>query len=62
MLAGRRAIVITHDVLDALMLADRVVILENGRISEEGPPATFSSARAAGSRPDSPDSTLWPAT
>lgn len=36
-LAGRRAIIITHDVLDALMLADRVVVLENGRISEEGP-------------------------
>ena len=36
-LAGRPAIIITHDVLDALMLADRVVILENGRIAEEGP-------------------------
>jgi molybdate transport system ATP-binding protein len=36
-LAGRRAIIITHDVLDALMLADRVVILEDGRISEDGP-------------------------
>ncbi|MFF1251898.1 sulfate/molybdate ABC transporter ATP-binding protein [Pseudarthrobacter sp. NPDC058329] len=36
-LAGRPAIIITHDVLDALMLADRVVILEDGRISEEGP-------------------------
>ncbi|GAC1372734.1 MAG: ATP-binding cassette domain-containing protein [Pseudarthrobacter sp.] len=36
-LAGRRAIIISHDVLDALMLADRVVILEDGRISEEGP-------------------------
>ena len=36
-LAGRRAIIITHDVLDALMLADRVVILESGRISEDGP-------------------------
>ena len=36
-LAGRRAIIITHDVLDALMLADRVVILENGRIAEQGP-------------------------
>lgn len=36
-LAGRQAIIITHDVLDALMLADRVVILENGGISEEGP-------------------------
>ncbi|MDE8669486.1 ABC transporter ATP-binding protein [Pseudarthrobacter sp. H3Y2-7] len=36
-LAGRRAVIITHDVLDALMLADRVVVLEDGRISEEGP-------------------------
>ncbi|WP_248763772.1 sulfate/molybdate ABC transporter ATP-binding protein [Pseudarthrobacter sp. SSS035] len=36
-LTGRRAIIITHDVLDALMLADRVVIFENGRIIEEGP-------------------------
>ena len=35
-LAGRRAIIVTHDVLDALMLADRVLILENGRISEQG--------------------------
>jgi molybdate transport system ATP-binding protein len=36
-LAGRQAIIVTHDVLDALMLADRVVILEDGRIVEEGP-------------------------
>lgn len=36
-LAGRRAIIITHDVLDALMLADRVIVLEGGRITEEGP-------------------------
>ncbi|PNI09227.1 molybdenum ABC transporter ATP-binding protein [Arthrobacter sp. AFG7.2] len=36
-LTGRQAIIITHDVLDALMLADRVVILEGGRIVEEGP-------------------------
>lgn len=36
-LADRQAIIITHDVLDALMLADRVVILENGKIAEEGP-------------------------
>ncbi|WP_104043539.1 sulfate/molybdate ABC transporter ATP-binding protein [Arthrobacter sp. ZGTC412] len=36
-LTDRPAIIITHDVLDALMLADRVVILEKGRISEEGP-------------------------
>lgn len=36
-LAGWQAIIVTHDVLDALMLADRVVILEAGRIVEEGP-------------------------
>jgi molybdate transport system ATP-binding protein len=36
-LADKPAIIITHDVLDALMLADRVVILEGGRIAEEGP-------------------------
>lgn len=36
-LAGRSAIIITHDVLDALMLADRVIVLEHGRITEEGP-------------------------
>lgn len=36
-LAGRQAIIVTHDVLDALILADRVVILENGRIAEDGP-------------------------
>lgn len=35
-LAQRSAIIITHDVLDALMLADRVVVLENGRITESG--------------------------
>ena len=35
-LAGRRAIIVTHDVLDAYMLADRVVVMENGRITEEG--------------------------
>jgi molybdate transport system ATP-binding protein len=36
-LAGRQAIIVTHDVLDALMLADRVAILEGGRIVEVGP-------------------------
>ncbi|BCW47018.1 ATP-binding cassette domain-containing protein [Arthrobacter sp. StoSoilB5] len=35
-LAGRKAIIITHDVLDAYMLADRVIVMENGRISEQG--------------------------
>ncbi|WP_120521561.1 sulfate/molybdate ABC transporter ATP-binding protein [Arthrobacter celericrescens] len=36
-LAGRSAVIVTHEVLDALMLADRIVVLEGGRIVEEGP-------------------------
>ena len=36
-LVGRSAIIVTHDVLDALLLADRVVVMECGRIVEEGP-------------------------
>ena len=36
-LAGRSAIIVTHDVLDALLLADRVVVMEGGRIVEAGP-------------------------
>lgn len=38
-LAGRSAIIVTHDVLDALMLADRVIIMEDGHIMEFGPTA-----------------------
>ncbi|MFE4194792.1 sulfate/molybdate ABC transporter ATP-binding protein [Paenarthrobacter sp. NPDC056912] len=36
-LANRKAIIVTHDVLDAYMLADRVIVVEKGRIAEEGP-------------------------
>ncbi len=36
-LAGQSAVVVTHDVLDALLLADRVVIVDGGRVVEEGP-------------------------
>lgn len=35
-LEGRKAIIVTHDVLDAYMLADRVIVVEGGRIAEEG--------------------------
>lgn len=38
-LADRSAVVVTHDALDALLLADRVVVLEDGRVAEEGPTA-----------------------
>ncbi|MDQ4502854.1 ATP-binding cassette domain-containing protein [Sinomonas sp. ASV322] len=40
-LAGRTAIVITHEVLDAHLLADHVVVLEGGRVAEEGPTAAL---------------------
>ncbi|MFL6107286.1 MAG: sulfate/molybdate ABC transporter ATP-binding protein [Marmoricola sp.] len=35
-LADRTSVIVTHDVLDALLLADRVVVLENGRVVEDG--------------------------
>jgi molybdate transport system ATP-binding protein len=33
---GRTAVVVTHDLLDALALADRVAVVESGRIVESG--------------------------
>ncbi len=54
-LADRTAIVVTHDPLDALLLADRVVVLEGGRVVEDGPsrevlsrPRSAFAARLAG--------------
>lgn len=35
-LADRTALMVTHDVLDAALLADRVVVLEAGRVVENG--------------------------
>lgn len=35
-LADRSAIIVTHDILDALVLADRVIVIEKGRIVEQG--------------------------
>jgi len=35
-LAGRTAIIVTHEVLDALTLADRVVVLGHGGVVEQG--------------------------
>jgi molybdate transport system ATP-binding protein len=34
--AGRTAIIVTHDLLDALAIADRIVVIENGRVVESG--------------------------
>ncbi|MEQ3550361.1 ATP-binding cassette domain-containing protein [Pseudonocardia nematodicida] len=49
------ALLVTHDALDALVLADRVVVLDRGRIVEQGPardvlarPRSAFSARIAG--------------
>ena len=57
-LADRTAIVVTHDPLDALLLADRVVVLESGRVVEEGPsrdvlarPRSAFAGRLAGPEP-----------
>lgn len=36
-LADRTVVLVTHDVLDALLLADRVVVVEDGRVVEDGP-------------------------
>ena len=37
-LAGRSALIVTHDVLDALTLADRVLVMQDGHVLESGPP------------------------
>ncbi|MDO9454667.1 sulfate/molybdate ABC transporter ATP-binding protein [Nocardioides sp.] len=54
-LAERTCVVVTHDVLDALLLADRVLVLEGGRVVEAGPtrevltrPRSAFAARLAG--------------
>jgi molybdate transport system ATP-binding protein len=38
-LAGRTAIVVTHDVLDVALLADEVAVVQDGRVVEAGPVA-----------------------
>ncbi len=47
-LRDRSAVVVTHDVLDALLLADRVVVVEAGRVVEQGPSAEVLSRPRSG--------------
>lgn len=35
-LANRTAVIVTHDILDALLLADRVIVLADGHVIEQG--------------------------
>jgi len=39
LLADQTAVITTHDVLDALLLADEVAVVEGGRVVERGPTA-----------------------
>jgi molybdate transport system ATP-binding protein len=54
-LRDRSAVIVTHDVLDAVLLADRVVVVADGRVAEAGPtarvlsrPTSAFAARVAG--------------
>ncbi|MGH3700840.1 MAG: sulfate/molybdate ABC transporter ATP-binding protein [Pseudonocardiaceae bacterium] len=54
-LTDRLTLIVTHQVIDALVLADRVVVLDGGRVVEEGPtrevltrPRSAFAARLAG--------------
>jgi molybdate transport system ATP-binding protein len=54
-LTDRLAVIVTHQVIDALVLADRVVVLDDGRVVEQGPtrevltrPRSAFAARLAG--------------
>ena len=38
-LADRTTVLVTHDVLDAVLLADEVVVLDGGKVVEQGPTA-----------------------
>ena len=41
---SRSSILVTHDLLDVVTLADRVIVLESGRVAESGPTTTVLAA------------------
>jgi molybdate transport system ATP-binding protein len=45
---GRASVLVTHEVLDVLTLADRVMVIEGGRIAEAGPVAEVLTAPRSG--------------
>jgi molybdate transport system ATP-binding protein len=42
--AGRSAVLVTHDLVDVATLADRVVVIDGGRVAEAGPAASVLTA------------------
>ena len=40
-LSGKTLVMVTHDIDEALFLADRIVLLQDGRLVQEGPPLTL---------------------
>ncbi len=44
--AAKPTLLITHDPLDVIELTDRVIVLENGRITQQGTPETLQAAPA----------------
>ncbi|WP_307837193.1 ATP-binding cassette domain-containing protein [Aeromicrobium sp. YIM 150415] len=61
-LADRTSVIVTHDVLDALLLADRVVVLEDGGVAEEGPTADVLARPRSTFGASIADVNLWPGT
>ncbi len=45
---GITVVLVTHDVPEALRLADEVVVLDRGRVAQQGPPSEIRSAPRAG--------------
>ena len=46
--SGRTAVIVTHDLLDALAIADQVAVFEGGRITERGPVRSVLSSPRSG--------------